>query len=99
MEFTVRDTGSGIPREQLSRIFDRFYSTKKGPDESGTGAGLSACKDIVDAHQGRLRVESTVGKGTAFTVRLPVFQETESAASAVPLPELDVPTRNRQAGE
>ena len=96
MEFTVRDTGSGIPREQLSRIFDRFYSTKKGPDESGTGVGLSACKDIVDAHQGRLRVESTVGKGTAFTVRLPVFREPTTTGPAVPLPKLGVPTENRQ---
>ena len=88
VEFTVRDTGSGIPREQLPKIFDRFYSTKSGPDETGkggTGVGLSACKDIIDGHQGRLRVESTVGKGTAFTVRLPVFQEPASTGPAVPL--------------
>ena len=100
VEFTVRDTGSGIPREQLPRIFDRFYSTKNGPDETGkggTGVGLSACKDIVDAHQGRLRVESTVGKGTAFTVRLPVFREPASTGPAVPLPKLGVPTENGQA--
>lgn len=99
VEFTVRDTGSGIPREQLPKIFDRFYSTKDGPDESGkggTGVGLSACKDIVDAHQGRLRVESTVGKGTAFTVRLPIFREPASTGSAVLLPKLGVPTANRQ---
>jgi signal transduction histidine kinase len=70
---TVRDSGSGIPREQLSRIFDPFFSTKAGPDESGkggTGLGLAACKDIIDAHQGRIRVESTVGRGTAFIIRL-----------------------------
>ncbi len=70
---TVRDTGSGIPRDQLPHIFDAFYSTKTGPDETGkggTGLGLAACKEIIDAHQGRLRVESTVGKGTAFIIRL-----------------------------
>jgi len=71
---TVRDTGVGIPREQLPRIFDAFYTTKEGPDESGkggTGLGLAACKEVIDAHGGRIRVESTVGKGTAFIVRLP----------------------------
>ncbi len=70
---TVRDTGSGIPRDQLPRIFEPFYSTKSGPDDSGkggTGLGLSACKEIIDAHQGRIRVESTVGRGTAFLIRL-----------------------------
>jgi signal transduction histidine kinase len=70
---SVRDTGSGIPRDQLPRIFEPFYSTKSGPDESGkggTGLGLSACKEIIDAHQGRIRVESTVGRGTAFLIRL-----------------------------
>ena len=70
----VRDTGSGIPGDKLPKIFDRFYSTKAGPDESGkggTGLGLSACRDIVEAHQGRIRVESTVGKGTAFIIMLP----------------------------
>ena len=99
VEFTVRDSGSGIPREKLPRIFDRFYSTKSGPDETGkggTGVGLSTCKDIIDAHQGRLKVESTVGQGTAFTVRLPVFREPTTTGPAVPLPKLGVPVGNRQ---
>ena len=72
---TVRDTGSGIPADKLPRIFEPFYSTKSGPDESGrggTGLGLSACKQIIDAHQGRIAVKSTVGKGTAITIKLPV---------------------------
>jgi signal transduction histidine kinase len=71
---TVRDTGSGIPREQLPHIFDPFFTTKEGPDETGkggTGLGLAACKEIIDAHDGRIRVESSVGKGTAFIIRLP----------------------------
>jgi signal transduction histidine kinase len=77
VDLTVRDSGSGIPREKLPQIFDRYYTTKSGPDatgKGGTGVGLSTCKDIVEAHHGRLRVESTVGKGTAFTVRLPVWK-------------------------
>lgn len=75
VDLTVRDTGGGIPADKLPRIFDRFYTTKKGPDESGkggTGLGLSTCKSIIDAHRGRIRVESTVGKGTAFIIKLPV---------------------------
>ncbi len=75
VELTVRDTGSGIPADKLPRIFDAFYTTKSGPDDTGrggTGLGLSACKQIIDAHHGRIRVESTVGKGTAFIIKLPV---------------------------
>lgn len=70
---SVRDSGAGIPREKLPSIFEPFYSTKPGPDESGkggTGLGLASCKGIIDAHGGRIRVESTVGRGTAFIIRL-----------------------------
>jgi signal transduction histidine kinase len=75
VELTIRDTGSGIPQDKLPRIFDPFYTTKAGPDDSGrggTGLGLSACKQIIDAHRGRIAVLSTVGKGTAFIIKLPV---------------------------
>ncbi len=83
IELTVRDSGSGIPKSALPHIFDPFYSTKDGPDESGkggTGLGLAACKEIIDAHKGRIRVESTVGRGTAFIIRLPVNQGSQAAA-------------------
>jgi signal transduction histidine kinase len=83
IELTVRDSGNGIPKETLPHIFDPFYSTKDGPDESGkggTGLGLAACKEIIDSHQGRIRVESTVGRGTAFIIRLPVSKESQAAA-------------------
>jgi len=74
VSLSVRDFGNGIPRDQLRRIFEPFYSTKNGPDETGkggTGLGLSACKNIIEAHGGKIRVESTVGKGTCFTLLLP----------------------------
>lgn len=74
VEMVIRDSGSGIPPETLPHIFDSFFSTKSGPDESGkggTGLGLAACKEIIDAHRGKIRVESSVGVGTAFTIRLP----------------------------
>lgn len=83
VELTVRDSGAGIPREKLPVIFDAFYSTKQGPDESGkggTGLGLAACKEIIDAHQGRIRVESSVGVGTAFIIRLPTSASAQAAA-------------------
>lgn len=73
---SIRDNGTGIPPEILPRIFEPFFSTKTGPDASGkggTGVGLSACKEIIDAHAGRIRVESSVGKGTAFLIRLPAL--------------------------
>lgn len=74
VDVTVRDNGSGIPAEKLPKIFDSFFTTKT-PDASGkggTGLGLSMCKNIIESHKGRIRVESTVGKGTAFTLKLPV---------------------------
>lgn len=80
---TVRDSGCGIATEELPKIFDPFFSTKDGPDESGkggTGLGLAACKDIVQEHGGRIRVESTVGKGTAFIIRIPAAENQSAAA-------------------
>ena len=79
VDLTVRDTGPGIPQDQLPRIFEPYYSTKSGPDASGkggTGLGLATCRDIIEAHDGRIRVESTVGKGTAFTLKLPAVKST-----------------------
>jgi len=87
VDLVVRDTGCGIPPDRLAQIFDPFYSTKNGPDESGkggTGLGLAMCRDIIEAHRGRIRVESTVGKGTAFTLRLPVAEPVAAAATAPP---------------
>lgn len=82
---TVRDNGAGIPKEVLPKIFDRFFTTKSGPDASGkggTGLGLTACKQIIDEHRGRIRVESTVGKGTAFSIRFPVANTARATPAA-----------------
>lgn len=80
---TIRDTGCGIPAESLPRIFESFYSTKSGPDASGkggTGLGLAACLKTVESHGGKIRVESTVGRGTAFIIRLPLAGASDRAA-------------------
>jgi signal transduction histidine kinase len=70
---TVSDTGHGIPAEALPRIFEPFFTTKA--TGRGTGLGLAICRDIVLAHEGELRVESEVGRGTVFSVWLPSTTE------------------------
>ena len=64
----VADTGVGIPEEDLLNLFNVFHTTKPG----GIGLGLAYCKRAVEAHGGTIRVESNVGEGTTFTVRLPI---------------------------
>lgn len=100
IDLLVRDHGTGIPSDQLPQIFDAFYTTKAGPDSTGkggTGIGLAACRDIVEAHQGKIRVQSTVGKGTAFTIRIPAATANSAAgnsAAAAPVSHI-VPVTGR----
>ena len=70
----VADTGVGMPEEVRRRIFDPFFTTK---GEAGTGLGLSVSYSIIKNHGGEIRVESQVGRGTSFTIRLPVGQAPE----------------------
>jgi two-component system sensor histidine kinase AtoS len=67
VNFEMTDTGSGISEENLSKIFEPYFSTK----ETGTGLGLAIVQKIVDIHNGTIEVESTEGAGTKFTVKLP----------------------------
>jgi signal transduction histidine kinase len=68
VEFT--DTGIGIPEQRISDVFNPFYTTK--PDAKGTGLGLSVSLGIIRQHGGDIKVKSQVGKGTTFSVLLPV---------------------------
>ncbi|WP_420715233.1 ATP-binding protein [Corallococcus sp. BB11-1] len=70
---TVQDTGVGIPREELPRIFERFYRVRatQGRSHEGTGIGLALVQELVKLHGGTVLVASTLGEGTTFTVRLP----------------------------
>ena len=70
---TVADTGTGIPEHIKKRIFDPFFTTK--PAGKGTGLGLAICHDMIEKHQGTIDVQSEVGKGTTFTVKLPLMLE------------------------
>jgi len=78
VEVVIADTGPGIPAERLEKIFDPFFTTK----EKGTGLGLSVVYGIVSRHGGTIAVDSEVGRGTAFTIRLPA--STAAAAPAAP---------------
>jgi PAS domain S-box-containing protein len=76
VEIKVSDTGSGIPKENLSRIFDPFFTTKEVG--KGTGLGLNVAYNIIQKHKGTIDVESEVGKGTTFIIRLQVEAGLES---------------------
>jgi two-component system NtrC family sensor kinase len=71
----ISDTGIGIPKEHYSQIFEPFYTTKKAG--SGVGLGLSVVYGIIKEHQGTIRVDSIVGQGTTFTIRLPARRPKE----------------------
>jgi signal transduction histidine kinase len=72
LEIKISDTGSGISKEDLPRIFEPFFSTK---GQKGTGLGLAVIWGIIDNHNGTINVESEVAKGTDFTIRLPLSQQ------------------------
>ncbi len=68
LEVEIADTGGGIPQEAMDKIFDPLFTTKA----KGIGLGLAVCKAIIDRHQGNIEVESQIGKGTTFIIKLPL---------------------------
>ncbi|MCB0471662.1 MAG: helix-turn-helix domain-containing protein [Flavobacteriaceae bacterium] len=87
LELSVKDTGIGIPREQLSSIFDRYFQAKNHLEtlREGTGLGLALTKELVKLHQGTIRVRSILNKGSEFAIELPITNK----AKMVQLPVLD----------
>jgi two-component system phosphate regulon sensor histidine kinase PhoR len=72
MVFSVKDTGIGIPADDLPRIFERFYKTDRARSERGTGLGLAISRHIVEAHGGKIWVESIEGQGSTFSFTIPL---------------------------
>ena len=77
---TISDTGTGMDEEILKRIFDPFFSTKRG---EGTGLGLSVAYGIILRHNGRIECSSEVGKGTVFRIQMPYQSQPEASAPAL----------------
>lgn len=95
VRFTVQDTGSGIPREHLDRVFDRFFRVPGQSAAGGAGLGLAIAREIVEAHGGQISVQSQPGSGSkfSFTLRRPGVPKTqETAAAATPQRDATVAT-------
>jgi two-component system phosphate regulon sensor histidine kinase PhoR len=71
VRFSVRDTGAGIPEEDLERIFERFFKADRARSGGGTGLGLSISRHIVETHGGRIWAESREGQGSTFFFTIP----------------------------
>jgi two-component system phosphate regulon sensor histidine kinase PhoR len=74
VQFSVQDTGIGIPASELPRIFERFYKTDRSRSGGGTGLGLAIARHLVEAHGGKIWAESVEGKGSTFTFYIPVAE-------------------------
>jgi two-component system, OmpR family, sensor histidine kinase VicK len=89
VQFYIRDTGPGIPAEDISHLFQKFYRIDNSATRTvgGTGLGLFICRKIIELYHGRIWVESTLGKGSTFFINLPrldtakaqSLQQTEAA--------------------
>ena len=76
IEISVSDSGQGIPKDEISQLFNRYFRARTAEGKvKGTGLGLYIVKSIVEAHNGRVQVESELGKGTTFSIILPVSLE------------------------
>jgi signal transduction histidine kinase len=75
VEISFTDTGAGVPKETLERLFIPLFTTKA----RGMGFGLAICKRIIEAHDGKISVESTLGKGTTFTIIIPIEPKLEES--------------------
>ncbi len=85
----VSDTGVGIAEKNLNQIFDRFYQVDSMENQKGTGIGLALAKSIIEAHTGRISVQSIEGKGTTFVVELPLGDSHIADSQKVATPDMD----------
>jgi len=96
VDISVRDTGPGIPREQLGHIFDRFYQSDITSEHhrKGSGIGLAIAKEVVELHHGKIDVHSSEGMGTEFIIRLPMGKKHLESHQVV---EIAAPTSPRKS--
>ncbi len=91
VKISISDQGMGIPRENISKIFDPYFSTKKGGVKKGTGMGLATAYAVTAKHGGQINVQSTVGTGTTVSIYLPVLEsETEKALFTTPMDKSEI---------
>ncbi len=83
IKIVVKDSGVGIPESNMNKIFNRFFQAENAKNQTGTGIGLALTKELVKLHNGRIFVESIVGKGTVFTVYLPLYSGIDEEISAL----------------
>lgn len=81
VQFVVRDTGAGIPRQYLHRVFEKFFRVPGQPGASGSGLGLAIAKEVVESHHGQIRIDSTEGIGTTVGFTLPCEPGAKSASA------------------
>jgi len=79
----VQDSGTGIPKEILDKIFDPYYSTKEKDSNKGSGLGLAVVHSIIKKHDGMVTVESTAGKGSRFTIYLPAINDESAPVASI----------------
>jgi two-component system phosphate regulon sensor histidine kinase PhoR len=72
VQISIQDTGVGIAKEDLPRVFERFYKADRARSGGGTGLGLSIARHIIEAHGGRISVDSHQGEGSTFFITLPL---------------------------
>ena len=78
LKFYVRDTGKGIPSSDINRIFERFYKSDRARASSGTGLGLAIARHLVEAHRGKIWVESIEGQGSTFIFTIPLANSSKT---------------------
>jgi two-component system sensor histidine kinase KdpD len=83
LEIKVTDRGIGIPKEDLDRVFDKFYRVQHPGSVSGTGLGLAICKGIIEAHGGSIHAENRIGGGTVIIIKLPLPKTEASAGNRI----------------
>ncbi|MBI2522235.1 MAG: hybrid sensor histidine kinase/response regulator [Bdellovibrio sp.] len=94
LQLTIKDNGIGVPKDKLDKIFNKYEQARVEDRENGTGLGLTICQNICELHNGKITVESAEGKGTSFTLALPILTNSEAATEIGCSPHLILISQN-----